>query len=157
MLEMERRRLTQEGKSPAEVNIAVKAFVEFYSLYLMNAMTPGQVISQHPEWKSLWYDPPAGQYGRPAAFYQQLQALNLGETWQRVNEPVLVIRGAADNIMSRADSEAIAQIVNQVHPGHARYLEIDGMTHGFTVKGKFCEELVPTILKWMREQLELGR
>jgi len=31
MLEMERRRLTQEGKSPAEVNIAVKAFVEFYS------------------------------------------------------------------------------------------------------------------------------
>ena len=49
MLEMERRRLTQEGKSPAEVNIAVKAFVEFYSLYLMNAMTPGQVISQHPE------------------------------------------------------------------------------------------------------------
>jgi pimeloyl-ACP methyl ester carboxylesterase len=153
MLEMERRRLTEAGKSPADVNTAVKAFVEFYSLYLVKAMTPGQIITRHPEWKSLWYDSPDGQYGRPAAFYQQLQALNLGETWQRVNEPVLVIRGAADNIMSRADSEALAQIVNQVHPGDARYLEIDGMTHGFTVKGKFCEELVP-ILRWMREQLE---
>ena len=157
MLEMERRRLTEDAKSPAEINTAVKAFVEFYTLYLIKGMTPGQVIAQHPEWKSLWYDAPDGQYGRPATFYQQLQSLNLGESWQRVNEPVLVIRGAADNIMSRADSEAIAQIVNQIHPGHARYLQIDDMTHGFTVKGKFYEELVPTILTWIREQLETGR
>ncbi len=84
MLELERRRLMEQGKSPAEVNTTVKAFVEFYTLYLMKGMTPGQVIAQHPEWKSLWYDSPDGQYGRPAAFYQQLQALNLGETWQRV-------------------------------------------------------------------------
>ena len=157
MLEMERRRLTEQGKSPAEINSAVKAFVEFYTLYLIKGMTPGQVIAQHPEWKSLWYDAPDGQYGRPAAFYQQLQALNLGEAWQKVNEPVLVIHGAADNIMSQADSEAIAQIVNQTHPGHARYLEIDGMTHGFTVKDKFYEQLVPAILTWLREQLETGR
>jgi hypothetical protein len=31
--------------------------------------------------------------------------------------------------MSRADSEAIARIVNQVHPGHARYLQIDDMSN----------------------------
>ncbi|HEY6303638.1 MAG TPA: hypothetical protein VIX14_11265 [Terriglobales bacterium] len=66
---------------------------------------------------------------------------------------MLVIHGTADTIMSRADSEAIAQIVNQVHPGHARYLEIDGMAHGFTINNKFCNELVPTILAWMKEQL----
>jgi pimeloyl-ACP methyl ester carboxylesterase len=157
MLELERRRLTEDGKSPADVNTAVKAFVEFYTLYLMKGMTPGQVITQHPEWKSLWYDSTEGQYGRPASFYQQLQALNLGETWQRVNEPVLVIRGTADSIMSQADSQAVAQIVNQIYPGSARYLEIDGMSHGFTVNDKFCEELVPTILNWMREQLGTGK
>jgi len=67
-----------------------------------------------------------------------------------VNAPVLVIRGTADNIMSRADSEAIAQIVNQAHPGRARYKEIEGMTHGFTVNGKFYDDLVPTILNWMK-------
>jgi pimeloyl-ACP methyl ester carboxylesterase len=156
MLEMERRRLTEEGKPPAEVNAAVKAFAEFYLLYLMKGMTPGQIIAQHPEWKTLWYDSPDGQYGRPAAFYQQLQALNLGETWQTVSDPVLVIRGTADNIMSRADSEAIAQIVNQVHPGHARYLEINGMAHGFTIDKTFCDELVPTVLTWMKEQLVTG-
>ncbi len=153
MLDLERRRLIEEGKPPAEVNTAVKTFVEFYILYLMKGMTPGQIIAQHPEWKGLWYDSPDGQYGRPAAFYQQLQALNLGEIWQKVNQPVLVIRGTADNIMSRADSEAIARIVNQVHPGNARYLQVDDMTHGFTVNGKFYEELIPTILTWMKEQL----
>jgi len=153
MLDLERRRLIEAGKSPAEVNNAVKTFVEFYALYLTKGMTPGQVIAEHPEWKGLWYDSPDGQYGRPAAFYQQLQALNLGEAWQNVNDPVLVIRGTADNIMSRADSGAITQIVNQVHPGHARYLEIDGMTHGFTVNDKFYDDLISTILTWMKEQL----
>ena len=156
MLDLERRRLMEEGKPPAEVNTSIKAFVEFYTLYLMKGITPGQIMAQHPEWKGLWYDSPDGQYGRPAAFYQQLQALNLGEAWQKVSEPVLVIRGTGDNIMSRSDSEAIARIVNQVHPGHARYLQIEDMTHGFTVKGKFYDDLVPTILTWMREQLASG-
>jgi pimeloyl-ACP methyl ester carboxylesterase len=153
MLDIERRRLMEAGKPPAEVNTSVKAFVEFYTLYLMKGMTPAQIIAQHPEWKTLWYDSPDGQYGRPAAFYQQLQALNLGDAWQQVSEPVLVIRGTGDNIMSRADSEAIARIVNQVHPGHARYLQIDDMTHGFTVNVKFYDELIPTILTWMKEQI----
>jgi pimeloyl-ACP methyl ester carboxylesterase len=153
MLELERLRLTSEGKSPAVVNTAVKGFTEFYNLYLIKGMTPGQVLAQHPEWKDLWYDAPDGQYGRPAAFYQQLQSLNLGDAWQKIESPVLVIRGAADSIMSRADSQAIAQIVNQSHPGRARYWEVDGMDHGFTVKGKFQDDLVPTVLAWMKEQL----
>jgi pimeloyl-ACP methyl ester carboxylesterase len=153
MLEHERRRLTAAGKSPEEVNSAVKGFTDFYDLYLLKGLSPGEAIAQHTEWKNLWYDASEGQYGRPAAFYQQLQALNLGEVWQKVDAPVLVIRGSNDGIMSRADSEAIAQIVNQEHPGHARYLEIDGMAHDLTIQEKFAENLIPTILGWMKEQL----
>ena len=153
MLELERRRLINAGKPPAEVTAAMKAFTDFYDLYLLKGMTPGQAIAQHPDWKSLWYDALDGQYGRPAAFYQQLQSLNLGEVWQNVSAPVLVIWGSSDQIMSRADSEAIAQIVNQAHSGHARYLEIDGMAHDLTVQNKFADSLVPIILDWMKEQL----
>ena len=153
MLELERRRLIAKKKSPADVNNDVKSFAEFYSQYLTKGMTPGEVIAQHPEWKNLWYDAADGQYGRPAAFYQQLEALNLGEVWQRVSVPVLVIRGKADTIMSGADSEAIVQAVNQLHPGQARYLEIDGMAHDFTIDGKFDEQLISTILNWMNELL----
>jgi pimeloyl-ACP methyl ester carboxylesterase len=112
-------------------------------------MTPGEVLGQHPEWKSLWYDSADGQYGRPAAFYQQLQGLNLGRAWQEVNAPVLVIHGSEDEFMSRSDSQAIAENVNRVHPGQARFVEIEGMTHGFTVDKKFHADLVSMVLEWI--------
>ncbi len=153
MLELERLRLTNAGKSPAEVNDAVKMFSQFYDLYLIQGQTPGDIIRQYPQWKEFWYDSSDGQYGRPAAFYQQLQALNLGAAWQKVEAPVLVLRGTSDAIMSRADSAAIAEIINRVHPGNARYQELDGMTHGFMAGNKFYGELVSTILDWTKGRL----
>jgi pimeloyl-ACP methyl ester carboxylesterase len=153
MLELERGRLTRTGQTPAEVNSGVKVFTEFYNLYLIRGMTPGDVVAQHPEWKSLWYDAPDGQYGRPAAFYQQLQALNLGDAWQKVTAPVLVMRGASDTIMSDADARAIAENVNRTHAGMALYVEVPGGDHLLTVKGKLADDVAPTMMKWMREQL----
>jgi len=153
MLENERVRLTNAHKSAGEVNEGVKAFIQFYNFYLIQGETPGEIIRQHPEWKSLWYDAPDGQYGRPAAFYQQLQAVNLGELWQKIDVPVLVIHGGADTVMSHADSVAIADIVNAAHPSRARFVEVPGMTHDFTVNMKFHDELVPLILNWMKEAL----
>ena len=116
-------------------------------------MRPRQVLDQHPEWNSLWYDAPDGQYGRPAAFYQQLEALNLGRLWQNVQAPVLVVYGTGDRIMSRADSDAIGETVNRTHPGMARNYVVDGMDHGFEVDNKFYDPLVPAILLWMKEQI----
>jgi pimeloyl-ACP methyl ester carboxylesterase len=153
MLENERVRLTTAHKPAAEVNDAVKVFTQFYDLYLVQGETPGEIIRQHPQWQPLWYDAPDGQYGRPAAFYQQLQAVNLGEAWQKVSAPVLVIHGGADTIMSHADSVAIADIVNAAHPRRARFVDVPGMAHDFIVNMKFHAELVPLILNWMKEAL----
>lgn len=153
MLELERRRLSAAGKTPAEVNDAAKAFAQFYNLYLIQGKTPGEVLAQHPEWKNLWYDAPDGQYGRPAAFYQQLQALNLGQAWQDVKAPVFVVYGTGDAIMSRADSDAISETVNRVHPNAAQNYVVQHMDHLFTVNGKFYDPLVPAIQQWMKERL----
>ena len=154
MLEMERGRLSRNSQlSSAQINDAMKAFTDFYSLYLMHGQTPGQVLTAHPEWKSLWYDAPDGQYGRPAAFYQQLQALNLGKVWEEVPAPVLVLHGTADTIMSRADSLTIADTVNRAHPGHAEFLEIDGGDHLLASHNKLIDSVIPQILDWMRKRL----
>ena len=153
MLEEERVRLEHENKSAAEVNAAMRALTELYQLYLIGGLTPGAALARHPEWKPLWSDSPDGQDGRPAAFYQQLQKLNLGAVWQEVTAPVLVIRGEMDAIMSRADSEAIARIVNRVRPGNATYLEVPGMSHLLTVAGRFHEPLTPVVLQWMARRL----
>jgi pimeloyl-ACP methyl ester carboxylesterase len=152
MLEHERRRVTIPKNSAAEINRQTKVFTDFYDLYLLHKMTPGEIIRRHPAWKSVWYDAPDGQYGRPAAFYQQLQDLNLGELWEKVDAPVLVIYGAADPIMSRADAQAISDTVNRAHPGRATFVEVPGMDHLLTVDEKFHDALVPKILEWMKAQ-----
>ena len=154
MLENERVRLTRDKKlSAAEINNSMRAFTDFYSFYLIHEMTPGEIIAQHPEWKGLWYDAPDGQYGRPAAFYQQLQNLNLGKVWQEVDAPVLVLHGTSDTIMSPSDSRAIADIVNRAHPGHATYAEIQDADHLLAVHNELEEHVVPMMIDWMRKQL----
>src|SRR5260370_36028750 len=49
MLELERLRLTNAGKAAADVSDAVKAFPQFYDLYLIQGQAPGVVIRHHPE------------------------------------------------------------------------------------------------------------
>ena len=153
MIEHERRRLTAAGGPPAEVTDSVKVFTQFYELYLIQGLTPAEVIARHPTWKSLWYDAPDGQYGRPAAFYQQLQSLNLGQVWQRVDAPVLVVYGTGDTVMSRGDSDAISETVNHAHPGAAQNYIVEHMDHLFTVEKQFYAPLVPEILNWVKERL----
>lgn len=154
MLELERERLMRDSSlTSGQVNEAMKGFTDFYSLYLTHGKTPGEISKEHPEWKSLWYDEPDGQYGRPAAFYQQLQALNLGKLWQEVTTPVLVLHGTTDTIMSRADSIAIADTVNRAHPGHAEFIEVEGGDHLLASHNKLIDSVVPKMLDWMRKQL----
>ena len=68
-------------------------------------------------------------YGRPIAFYQQLQKLNLAEAWSKVNVPTLVLHGQFDWIMSRENSELIAQIVNANRAGLAEFIELPNTGH----------------------------
>ena len=153
MLELERGRLTRAGKSAGDVNSGIKIFSQFYDSYLNGRATPGEVLTQHPNWKDTWYDKPDGQYGRPAAFYQQLQALNLGEAWQKVSAPVLVMHGAADTVMSDADSRSIADIANRAHAGRARYVTVENAGHLLSVKDVLEPTVVPTMLDWIRQIL----
>jgi pimeloyl-ACP methyl ester carboxylesterase len=154
MLELERGSLVREASlTPAQIDEAMKSLAAFYKSYLVEGKTPGEVLKEHPEWKPLWHDEPDDQYGRPAAFYQQLQALNLGKVWRGVSAPVLVMHGTSDNIMSRADSIAIADSVNRAHPGHAEFVEIEGGDHLLASHNKLIESVALKMMDWMRKQL----
>lgn len=131
MLEIERRRLTLSGKLPAEVNDAMKKAVSFYERYLISAKTPGEVLRQNAELKSVWMGDDGHQYGRPAAFYHQLQRLNLEQAWSKVAVPTLAMHGEFDWIMSRDDVEKIAGYVNANAPGKAQFMEVPQMGHTF--------------------------
>ena len=162
MLELERRRLALDGLSPGEISQRMQGYAEFYTDYLVHKQTPGEIIRRKPQLKELWSDMPEHQYGRPAAFYHNLQDLNLWGAWEKVDAPVLAIWGEHDWIMSRADIEKLAELANRKHRGNGRFVALPRTTHGIIKNatdeysmrnfdsGSFNQDVVPLVFGWMK-------
>ncbi len=153
------------GLPEPEINARLKKYATFYDLYLNQKLSPGEIIRTHPEMKmkDIWYDEPERQYGRPAAYYQQLQQLNLAEAWQAVDAPVLAVHGEYDWIMSAGDYRLLVDAVNARHPGSATYVDWphaahDLLTHASLTKAfgrdpdkKYDPRLSDFVLAWLKQ------
>ena len=166
MLEIERRRLGFEGRTPAQVTAAMRGYADFYARYLNDGLTPAQVIAQRPDLKPLWYDQPEHQYGRPARYYQQVQALDVAGAWSEVKVPVLVVYGEYDWIMSREDQDLIVATVNRRREGLARLVVVPKMSHNLELfdspQRAYAEQapkpatsVAPEILRFVRDVLAM--
>ncbi|MFL6530618.1 MAG: alpha/beta fold hydrolase, partial [Chthoniobacterales bacterium] len=130
MMEIERNRLTLDPQSPADVNTGMKELAGFYSDMLLKGEMPRQIFARRPAAGKLWPgDDDTHLYGRPVAYYQQLQKLNLADAWSKVTVPTLVLHGQFDWIMSRENSELIASIVGAKSPGLAEFAELPNTGH----------------------------
>ncbi len=112
MVDLERRRVVLSGTPPAQVAATLARLDEFHAAYLFDQLTPAEVMRARPQLRGVWYDEPDSQYGRPAAFYHQLQRLDLMAAWSTVRVPTLVVWGEYDWIMDRSDQELIVHLVN---------------------------------------------
>ena len=112
MLDLERRRVVMAGTPVAQAVPTIARLAEFHAAYLFEQLTPAEVARTRPHLRGVWYDEPDSQYGRPAAFYHQLQQLDLAAAWGKVRVPTLVVWGEYDWIMDRADQELIVRLVN---------------------------------------------
>ena len=164
MLEIERRRFGLMGKSPGEVNDQMKGAATLYHEWLIKHRAPDNIVKEQPQLGELW---PEGKdhghlYGRPLAFYEQLQKLNLADAWSRVKASTYVLRGAFDWIMSREDSELIAMYVNR-NGDLASFYEIPNTGHTFqhylsladAFKGKraqFDPKMIALLTDWLSNQ-----
>src|SRR5438046_7088274 len=115
MLEIERRRFALMGKRPAEVTEMMKRAATLYYEWLIKGRPVDDILKEQPQLADLW---PEGKdhahlYGRPLAFYQQLQKLNLAAAWSRVTAPTYALHGEFDSIVTREDSELIAGSVDK--------------------------------------------
>jgi pimeloyl-ACP methyl ester carboxylesterase len=133
MLEIERRRFFLMGRSPAQVNDRMKGVATLYHELLFKNRPAADIFEMQPKLVDLWPDGADHDhlYGRPLAFYQQLQKLNLAAAWSRVKVPTLVVHGEYDWIMSRDDHEIIARLVNANTPGAAKFMELPATGHTF--------------------------
>jgi pimeloyl-ACP methyl ester carboxylesterase len=69
-------------------------------------------------WDSILGVEPTNQYGRPFLFHQQAHRANWEGAWAEVRAPVFVIHGEYDWLMSKAEHERIATIINGARPGN---------------------------------------
>src|SRR5436190_112781 len=164
MLEIERRRFALMGKSPGEVNDRMKSAAMLYEEWLIKDRSVDDILKGQPQLAELW---PEGKdhghlYGRPLRFYQQLQQLNLAALWSRVRVPAYILRGAFDWIMSRDESELIAEYVNR-NGDLASFYEIPDTGHTFqhylsladAFKGKsarFDPKMIGLLADWLRNE-----
>ena len=163
MMEQLRRGPELRGRTPGEVSATMGAYAELYAAYLIERKTPGEVVKAKPKLAALWDDEPAHQYGRPSAFFHQLQELNLAGAWSKVSAPTLAVWGEYDWIMSRDDHERIIALVNRNKPGAARLIVVPKMTHFVAVydnaeqsvkeegRGRFPEGLATSVNEWLRD------
>ena len=163
MMEQLRRGPELRGRKPGEVSAAMGGYAELYAGYLIERKTPGEVVKAKPKLAPLWDDEPAHQYGRPSAFFHQLQELNLADAWSKVGVPTLAVWGEYDWIMSRDDHERIIALVNRNKPGAGRLMVVPKMTHFVAVydnaeqslkeesKGRFPEALAESVNDFVRD------
>ncbi len=164
MLEIERRRFALMGKMPAEVTEMMKRAATLYYEWLIKGRGLDDILKEQPQLADLW---PEGKdhthlYGRPLAFYQQLQKLNLAAAWSRVTAPTYALRGEFDWIMSREDHQLIAAYVS-ANGGDAYAYEVPKMGHTFqhyltladAFKGKeapFDPKVIGLVTDWLMKE-----
>lgn len=147
MLDIERRILELNGRSPSEVNAGMRGIARFYTEYLLSTHTPAQVLASHPELRPLWTDEPEHQYGRPASYYHAVQLLDVESAWATLADrgiPALVVWGEYDWIMSRAEADRAVAIVNAKKPGSATLVVLPKTDHGLmtyaSMQAAFADE-----------------
>src|SRR5262245_51496808 len=146
--------MERSGMAPGEVAERVAQYIELYSGYLLEKKTPAQVIKAKPSLARVWDDEPEHQYGRPAVFFHQLQAINASRAWSAVRVPTLAIWGEADFVMHRIDHERLVGLVNANAPGAARLVTVPGMDHSMVVTGANGKPHLPdSVVRTVKEFL----
>ena len=106
-------------------------------------------------------------WGRHWKFWQQLDSINLAESWNKVNCPVLILHGGADyEQCSSVEPLMIKETVNEAHPGYAIQVTIDNLDHFMMIskdwkeaykhfknqeylKGNFNYKIASESIKWL--------
>ena len=162
MLDIERRRLVFSGMKPTEVNRGMRALGQLYDRVLHAGRSPGQVLAEEPSWRAYWADEADHQYGRPIAYYRQLEALDVEGAWQQVAVPTLVVWGDYDWIMGREESDRAVAILRARDPALVTYEVRSRMNHHFDVfpdataafhenGGTYDAGAAEVMVRWLRQ------
>jgi uncharacterized protein len=134
-LENLRRQLELADADPAAIDRDLRAEAALATYFYADNKSPKEIINRYPHLRErIEQNITEDKYffDRSLTFYRQLAAKNLGSAWQSFKGHTLAIWGRADFVSNEDDHALIARIVNRDHPGHAAFLAMDGIDHGFS-------------------------
>ena len=116
----------------------------YYEFFILRKTR--EELLKKPEYKDLviselgYKEGSNDMWGRHWAFWPQIDSLNLAQSWQAIDCPVLILHGASDyESCSIAEPQLITACVNAAHPGNATMLVVPELDH-FMMKSKNWEE-----------------
>lgn len=135
LLEMHRVQYPLDGKSYTETENRVRIIQKIYYEFFVEKKTPEELY-KNPAYKEviesedIYKKGSNDMWGRHWRFWQQIDSLNLADSWAKTKCPVLSIYGEADFIQCSAlESFLIADAVNKSHPGNGTNVHIPDIDH----------------------------
>ncbi|MEM9077699.1 MAG: PDZ domain-containing protein [Bacteroidota bacterium] len=163
MLEIERRILSFQDNTESEIVEKMnKYYIPLYHGMLIQKKTYQEVVEEYPALAEYNYHDPQHMYGRPMAYYQQLQDFDLAGAWEKVKVPVRILRGTNDWIMSSFDNKMIIEVLKRNgHKDHILY-EYPNLDHWNTIHksakdsflgnpGEWDPGTINLIITWIQE------
>ncbi|MEQ9301785.1 MAG: PDZ domain-containing protein [Cyclobacteriaceae bacterium] len=163
MLEIERRIRQMSGDSESEIAEKLnKYYIPLYYKMMIEKKSYQEAVDEYPALAEYNYHSPEHMYGRPMAYYQQLQDFDLASGWENLQVPLRIMRGSNDWIMSAYDNQMIMDLLNRKgHEDHVLF-EKEGMDHWNTIHerpddsflgnpGEWDDEISGKFVRWARE------
>ena len=173
MINFDRLYLERSGKyRPDQIQAEMIRRIAFQQLYLIGKKTPEQIAVERPDLAGVWQTIRGGaeappHYGRPYAWHWQAADKDFLAAWARVEAPVMVAYASYDQFETRGAQKIIVDVVNQLRPGTAKLVALNGYDHSvwrypdeyaaYREQGgqRAPEALLDPILAWLKEAVPL--
>lgn len=165
-----------EGMSYTDTEDFVRLIHRVYDAFFIDKLSVEELHAK-PEFKAIvesefGYKPGNNDlWGRHWRFWQQLDSVNMAESWSLTNCPVLVLHGGTDyEQCSAVEPLMIRETVNSLRPGTATMITIPNLDHFMMIskdwkeayehfqkqeflKGNFNQAIADETVKWLRLQV----
>ena len=177
LLEMHRvQKPLLENQTYSQTEYFIRKIQKIYYEFFVLRKTREQLL-QNPEYKELviselgYKQGSNDMWGRHWRFWPQIDSLNLAQSWQALNCPVLILHGEADyESCSIVEPRLIKETVNAAHPGNATMILIPHLDHFMMKsanweeardnfnkqqynKGNFNYDIAKETINWLKKQL----
>ncbi|MCC2616248.1 PDZ domain-containing protein [Aestuariibacter halophilus] len=163
MLEIERRILAMQGNDQATISAKMnQAYIPLYYKMLINKQTYAEIIDENPLLATYNYHGADTMYGRPMAFYHQMQDFDVAGAWSQVSIPTRIRWGTNDWIMSEYDIDMLHHELSQKQGLDVQVEKFDGMDHWYTIHdspatsflgqpGQWDERISQQLIDWAKQ------